>query len=291
VLVLLSVVVASYAAVPGPTKKPVPVPRVLKPPAVAPPSVRPKPVVAGTCPVGSKRRDYCRAQAHVPAGKWAVSHNAPWARGYLQCVNKCAAANPPVAKPRSFKSFFSGSLNRCKAGNKCKTSSHKGGKKYTSFPMLIENKAAHSALARQLSKALADRDLPNPIATIESMLVTLLRGVDLAEQVLDGHGKQIWDALACPACQCAVLQLYQTGCNKAAEAVCSGVAKAACGAAYQACNDVICPLIDPLFASECTKVIQSLQTFNPFTATVPFNVCKVIHMCKPADENLGTGLD
>jgi len=267
-VVLLALVVVSYAAAPVP---------VMTGPA--------------KCPKDYKRKDFCRAQVVVPAGKRAISKNAPWTREYMACLNTCAAKDQPVAKPRSFKPHFSTLFNQCKAANKCKHPSHNPRKKYTSITTLLESNAARSQLARKLSKALGENGLSNPIDTIENILVGVLRGVDLAAQVLAGNGKQIWDALACPACQCAVLKLYQTGCNKVAEAVCHGISDAACGAAFGACNAVICPLIDPLFASECMNIVNALQKFDPFTATVPFQVCNIIHLCKPTDENLGAGLD
>jgi len=151
-----------------------------------------------------------------------------------------------------------------------------------------EEESADEADAEDESESESDAAAEwDPTAPIQSLLVTVLRGVDLAQKVLNGQGPKIWAELRCPACQCAILDLYRKGCGEAASATCSAVSDLACGALSSACNAIICPAIDPLFSKECMNILSALQKSGPFEMTTPYNICTDIDMCFSGDENFG----
>jgi len=224
----------------------------------------------GTCPAptGKNRMAHCKKKGGG-AGFAA----------YFKCLSKCAAKDPSVAGKGkgSLRSHFKAKFAACKAGGKCKAGGAGGKQK----PTAAGGKSTPKKARFQQTGA------TDPLAGVENMLVMVLRGVDLAEKVLDGQGKKIWQELRCPACQCAVLRLYQDGCAAAAKEVCHGVSDAACGPAAAACNAVICPAIDPLFSKQCMNIVSAISKIGAFSMVVPYQVCTGIHMCFPSDENFG----
>lgn len=262
-------------------------------------------IARAKCPAETQRQSYCRGVAKVPKGKWAVSQSAPWAKAYLKCLSQCATQDVAAAPPKTpqtrdaFRNHFKTAYRAAKpTKTPVKPAVKPTAAKALPKKSLLElkGKAQGKALAAGGSAgasagASATGSEFDPTKPIQDLLVTVLRGVDLAEQILDGKGKQIWEALRCPACQVAVLKLYQKGCGALANAVCEGVSGVACGQFASACNAVICPAIDPLFSGECLNIISAIQKFPEFRATVPYQVCTTIHMCFAGDENFGEGMD